>query len=75
MMELLIRRHLCAFFTDYDCARRPGNTGGGFKPGSSAMLPRSANLSCRNLSLPWQGGWHDSKGGTCEAKRLTRAKT
>ena len=50
-------------------------TGGGFKPGSSAMLPRSANLSCRNLSLPWQGGWHDSKGGTCEAKRLTRAKT
>jgi hypothetical protein len=52
--------------------RRPENTGGGFKPGS--MSPRSANLSCRNLSLPGRG-WHDSKGETCEAERLTRPKS
>ena len=37
------------------------------------MSPRSANL-CSKLSLPGQGGWHDSKGGTCEAERLTRPK-
>ena len=49
--------------------RRPEKAGGGFKP--SSMSPRSAN-SCRNLSLPGAGGWHDSKGGTCEAERLTR---
>ena len=47
--------------------RRPENTGGGFKP----VPCRHAVLTLLQ-SLAAGQGWHDSKGGTCEAERLTR---
>jgi len=48
--------------------RGPENTGG-----LQAGFPcRHAVLTLLQSLTPGQRGWHDSKGGMCEAERLTR---
>jgi len=51
--------------------RRPPEHWRGCKPGS--MSPRSAKPFMPQSFAA--GGWHDSKGETCEAERLTRPKS